>query len=126
MLEATYDWAGLRSIALIVTLRDDSSKQTLHQRYYTSSLAADAEKFLQASRGHWGIENSLHWQLDITFREDASQVRKDQGAINLHTIRKQALQLLARHPGKMSDKRKRIKVARCIDFFLQKFLNLCF
>ena len=72
-----------------------------------------------AARGHWGIENGLHWQLDISFREDNSQVKADQGAINLHTIRKQALQLLARHPDKMSVKRKRKKIARNNEFLTE-------
>ena len=119
LLEATHSWQGLRSIALIETRRDDGNKQTVQQRYYISSLVTDAEKYLLAARGHWGIENGLHWQLDISFREDNSQVKADQGAINLHTIRKQALQLLARHPDKMSVKRKRKKIARNNEFLTE-------
>lgn len=125
LLEATHSWKGLRSIALIETMRYDGSKQTLQPRYYISSLMADAEKCLRAAGGHWGIENGLHWQLDISFQEDNSQVKADQGAINLHTIRKQALQLLARHPDKMSIKRKRKKMARS-NYFLAEVLKPLF
>ena len=56
-------------------------------RYYISSLPASAEQLLAAIRSHWSIENSLHWTLDVTFREDQCRVRKDHGPQNLATLR---------------------------------------
>ncbi|HSR35331.1 MAG TPA: ISAs1 family transposase, partial [Anaerolineae bacterium] len=62
--------------------------------YFLSSLDGRAEQLLTATRSHWQIENSLHWALDIAFREDESRVRKDHGAQNLATLRHVALNLL--------------------------------
>ena len=56
-------------------------------RYYISSLAASAEQLLAAIKSHWSIENSLHWTLDVTFREDQCRVRKDHGPQNTNTLR---------------------------------------
>lgn len=70
----------------------------------------------QLVRGHWAIENKLHWQLDFTFREDDSRVIKSNGPANLHLIRKWALHLLKKDPQKISIKRKRKKAARSNDY----------
>ena len=67
-------------------------------------------------RGHWGIENNLHWQLDLTFGEDANRVQRRQGAENLALVRRLALGLLKRHPGKESIACKRLSAALDTDF----------
>ena len=61
----------------VVGRRDTDTGITVQPRYYISSLDVSAERLLDAIRAHWSIENSLHWSLDVTFREDQSRVRKD-------------------------------------------------
>lgn len=72
-------WPGLRSIVLVESQRIHAGKTSLEQRYFLSSLPADAKKLLNAVRTHWTIENSLHWVLDVTFREDEARTRKGSG-----------------------------------------------
>jgi predicted transposase YbfD/YdcC len=67
---------------------------SLETSYYITSLTSDAVQIARAVRGHWGIENSLHWVLDIAFREDESRIRKDHAPANFATIRHMALNLL--------------------------------
>lgn len=79
-------------------------------RYYISSLEANAEKQAKAARSHWGIENDLHWQLDVTYREDLSRVRKGNGAENLSVVRRATLNILkADKEAKISIKGRRLK-----------------
>ena len=73
------DWPGLCSVVRVVGRRDTDTGITVQPRYYISSLDVSAERLLEAVRAHWSIENSLHWSLDVTFREDQSRVRKDHG-----------------------------------------------
>ena len=101
-------WAGVKSIALIETERFEaepdpdkeakngpvSGETATEKRYVISSLPPDAEQLLQASRRHWGIENGLHWRLDVAFGEDDCQVRTGSGAENLGRVRRLALSLL--------------------------------
>ena len=68
----------------------------METRYYISSLPADAQALLQAVRSHWGIENSLHWVLDMAFREDESRIRTGHAAHNMSILRRLALNLLRR------------------------------
>ena len=66
---------------------------------------------MKASRSHWSIENNLHWQLDVTFREDQCRTRKDHAPLNLAILRHAALNMLKREASTMSIKRKRLKAA---------------
>ncbi len=106
-------WRGLRSIAQITAARTDkkSGESSIEKRFYISSLPPDPVRILTASRAHWSIENNLHWQLDVTFREDECRTRKDHAPRNLATLRRAALNLLRREPSKISLKRKRLKAA---------------
>ena len=70
-------WPGLKSVTLVESTREINGKSTVEYRYYLSSLTADAECIAKAIRGHWGIENSLHWVLDVVFNEDNARNRKD-------------------------------------------------
>ena len=76
-LEGKDKWKGLRSIGMTITESTTRKKTTSEVRYYISSLPANAKTFGNAVRKHWGIETSLHWVLDIAFREDESRIRKD-------------------------------------------------
>jgi len=93
---ASLKWPGLRAIAMVVGERQVGDKITTAVRYYISSLPGSARTMLRAVRRHWGIENSLHWVLDIAFREDKSRVRVGHAAENLSIIRRIALNLLKR------------------------------
>jgi predicted transposase YbfD/YdcC len=89
--------------------------------YYISSMVTDAKTFAAVIRGHWSIENRLHWSLDVLFREDACQVRKDNAPLNLNILRKIALSRLRATPvpqKRFSTKRKIFKARVNPDFHL--------
>jgi predicted transposase YbfD/YdcC len=94
LIRGVQNWAGIRSIAMIVCTRIIDGKETQYVRYYISSLVSDAERILQIVRKHWAIENELHWVLDVAMNEDRSRVRKDQSPENLAVLRHIALNLL--------------------------------
>ena len=87
-------WAGLQTIAMVKSERRSGNESTIETRYFISSLSGEAKLLLKAVREHWGIENGLHWKLDIAFREDDSRVRKGNGAQNFAVVRHIALNLL--------------------------------
>jgi predicted transposase YbfD/YdcC len=92
------DWPGLRSVAMVEATRQVAGQAaTTECRYYISSLEGRDARAMGASiRGHWGIENRLHWLLDMTFQEDQSRIRKGHGAENYSRLRRIALNLLRR------------------------------
>ena len=77
-------------------MREVDGKTTTERRYYLSSLKLDVATFARAVRGHWGVENKLHWVMDVCFREDQSRARTGYAAENLATLRRLALNLLKR------------------------------
>lgn len=87
-------WPGLRSIVKIQSHRKIGAREETETRYYISSLDGNAEQILAAVRRHWGIENSLHWVLDVAFREDHSRIRQGNAAENMSRLRQIALNLL--------------------------------
>jgi predicted transposase YbfD/YdcC len=95
-------WKGLKSIGLATShcLRD--GKETIDVRYYISSLEVEVKEFARAIRGHWRIENSCHWTLDMTFREDESRLREGNLRENFAWLNRFALSLLKQHPGRQS------------------------
>ncbi len=89
-------WEGLKSVGVVEARRTVQGKESVERRYYLSSLKADATKFARAVRGHWGVENSLHWVLDVVFGEDQSRARSGHAAENLAATRRLAVNLLRR------------------------------
>jgi predicted transposase YbfD/YdcC len=91
-------WAGLNTFAMIESTRDLGNKIENDTRFFISSLPMDAERLLEVARGHWAVENSLHWCLDISFREDDCRVRKKNAPENLAILRRFALNLIKNDP----------------------------
>jgi len=103
-------WKDMKSIGMVRATRRIKGQSHTELRYYLSSLGADANVFAQAVRAHWGVENSLHWVLDIAFREDESRIRKDNSPQNYAVLRHIALNLLKQEKtSKRSIKGRRLK-----------------
>lgn len=96
------DWADLSSIGRVISTREVGGRTTQQTRYFISSLPIDANRFARAVRSHWGIENRLHWVLDMTFRDDDSRVRKDQAPKNFAVVKHMAMNLLNKAKDKKS------------------------
>ena len=90
------EFGGAQSIGMVRSKRIIGEKQTVQQRYYLCSFEMDAAKFAHAVRSHWSIENSLHWTLDMSFREDDSRMRAGYSAANFAMMRRMALSLVKR------------------------------
>jgi predicted transposase YbfD/YdcC len=91
-------WENLTTFGMVESTREMGDQTTQETRYFISSLPCDAKRFAEAARDHWGVENSLHWCLDISFREDDSRVRKGHAPENLAIIRRFALSLIKHDP----------------------------
>jgi predicted transposase YbfD/YdcC len=100
-------WKGLGSIGAAMLVCERDGRETCETRYFLSSLPVDIKLFARAVRGHWGIENTCHWSLDFTFREDQSRVRDRRSRENMAWLNRFALSLLQQHPGKHSLAMKR-------------------
>lgn len=118
-LHGRSDWKGLKTIGAVVRVCEQNGIETTDTRYYMSSLRRHGQRFAQAVRGHWGIENSLHWSLDVTYREDDSRVRNRTFAENLAWLRRFTLSLVKQHPGKQSQIMKRRMASWSVDFLMQ-------
>jgi predicted transposase YbfD/YdcC len=93
-------WEGLKSVGMVESVREVGDKTTTERRYFLSSLPLGVETFARAVRSHWGVENKLHWVMDVCFREDQSRARAGYAAENLATLRRFALNLLRREKTK--------------------------
>lgn len=93
-------WEGLKTVGMVEAIREVGEVRTVERRYYLSSLPLGVETFARAVRGHWGVENKLHWVLDVQMREDQSRARTGHAAENLATLRRLALNLLKREKTK--------------------------
>ena len=123
-LSTAGDWPGLRSAGMVRSERREGERVSVETRYYISSLESDAQRMLGAARNHWGIENSVHWVLDVSFREDDSRVRTGNAPENLATVRHAALNLLRQDKhSKRSIKAKRKLAAWDNDYLLSILSN---
>ncbi len=115
-------WKGVKTLVRVVserTVNDVTSSQT---RYYISSEEKDASFYNISIRGHWSIENQLHWHLDVTFKEDACRSRKGNAPENLNILRKMALHRIATMDDKLSLKKRRFRASMNVDY-LQKVVG---
>ena len=113
------DWCGLKTLGAAVRIYEQDGVKKSDVRYYLCSLRRNGKQFGNAVRGHWGIENSLHWCLDMTYREDESRVRNRNFAENLSWLRRLTLSLIKQHPGKESNTMKRRMAGWSIDYLMQ-------
>lgn len=93
-------WEGLKSVGVVESTREIGEEKTIERRYYLCSLRLDVEMFARAVRSHWGVENKVHWIMDVCFHEDQSRARAGYAAENLATLRRLALNLLKKETSK--------------------------
>jgi predicted transposase YbfD/YdcC len=118
-LPVLHRWAGLKTIGIAVLTCLRAGKQTTELRYYLSSLDVGVKNFARAVRGHWGIENSCHWTLDFTYREDESRIRDKHVRENFAWLNRFTLSLLKQHPDKASIVMKRRSCGWSDEFLTQ-------
>ena len=116
------EFGGAQSIGMVRAKRIIGEKQTVQQRYYLCSFEMDAAKFAHAVRSHWSIENSLHWTLDMSFREDDSRMRTGYSAQNFAMMRRMALSLVKRDTTSKKSLKRRRKICQYNDSYLERML----
>jgi predicted transposase YbfD/YdcC len=122
-LRGQADWPDLRVVGMCAHERTVAGKTSEQVRYFIGSRHAGARAYGKVLRGHWAIENGLHWQMDINFAEDASRIHQRSAAENFAVLRRIALSLLKRHPAEMSIACKRVAAAADTNF-LEEILNV--
>jgi predicted transposase YbfD/YdcC len=122
-ITSTTNWPNVQSIGVIEATRSTGEETTVKRRYFISSLASNAERLLTTARTYWGIENKLHWVLDLAFREDESRVRKDNGPQNFAVLRHIALNLLRGEDSAEISIRAKRKLAGWDNDYLLKVLT---
>jgi predicted transposase YbfD/YdcC len=124
-LEPLHEWPDLHTLLAVETIRsvNGTDKTEAEIRYFLSSCSDDPAVLAQAIRRHWSIENSLHWVLDVTFREDDSRVRHRTAARNLALLRKIALNLLAADRSRQTSLRGRRKKAAWNDDYMLRIIT---
>ncbi|NEV65460.1 ISAs1 family transposase, partial [Thiorhodococcus minor] len=108
-LSETERWKGLRSLGMVERECWSNGEHSLERRYFINSIPAQAKRFAEAVRGHWGIENKLHWRLDVLFREDANRITKGHAPAILTGIRHLCMNLFEQEPSKLRMSKKRRK-----------------
>lgn len=123
-IELRERWPNLRSVARIESQRETRGQVQTDTRYVISSLPADAQRILYVARTHWAIENGLHWCLDVTFNEDASQIRLRNAALNFSFLRRLAINLFRTDSSRALSLPKKRKAAAWNPDYLAQVLNL--
>jgi predicted transposase YbfD/YdcC len=122
-LQEDHNWPGLTAIGKVVRLRETATKTTTETAYYLLSTALSGERFNEVVRSHWGVENQLHWRLDVVMNEDQDRTRLGHGPNNLAILRHMALNVMQKDPTKGS-LRGKFKRAGWDDAYLTKLLAL--
>lgn len=123
-VDPTNKWEKLQSIGMVESVRTLDGKTTVETRYYISSLPNDAQKLGHAIRSHWGIENQLHWVLDVAFNEDKCRIRKDNAPQNFAVLRHLAMNLLKREKtAKVGFENKRLRAGWDNDYLEKVLVN---
>jgi predicted transposase YbfD/YdcC len=117
-------WADLQTIVRVQRQRRIGAKIEQETAYYISSLPPNAQQILDATRTHWSVENSLHWVMDVIFREDESRIRKHNSPQNMAVLRQIALNILKQDTSKGSLKQKRYRATLDDAFLLQLLAQL--
>ena len=115
-LRKRHKWPGLKGIVVVESRRESGCKVETETRLFITSSAMDAERMAPFVRGHWAVENSLHWVLDMVFRDDECRIRTENAPVNFATIKHIATNLLRKAPGKGSMLMKSHKAAWDDDF----------
>ena len=121
-LKQRHDRPGLKRLVIVESIREIGDKTERETRLYITSLAIEAEPMAAIVRSHWAIENSLHWVMDMVFRDDECRVRTDHAPANFTTLKHMAHNLIRKAPGKDSLRLRR-KVAAWDDDFLASLLT---
>jgi len=124
-LEKVDDFSGCSAIGMVESIRTVNGKTSIETRYFILSFIATMELFAQCVRKHWCIENSLHWILDVAFREDQSRIRKDNTPANMATIRRVGVNMLKQEKTKNVGIETKRKAAGWNTKYLEKVLGIC-
>lgn len=122
-LDQKQDWKGLKTIGMVESERHIDEKVSVEKRFFIASINKDAKLLAKAVREHWGIENKVHWVLDVAFQEDDNRIRKDHALENLAVIRHIALNLLRSEKSQKVGIKAKRKMAGWDDSYLQKVLG---
>ena len=110
-LPNTAQWAGFNSIGMVERDCIQGEKHTIERRYFICSINEDAKLFAKAVREHWGVENPLHWRLDVIMGDDASRIKKDNGATIMTSLRHLCMNLFEGEPSSLSLAKKKRKAS---------------
>lgn len=120
--EEKQEWEGLKTFGMAKTITEQNGKITEEERYYLCSNGLDVKSFAKAVRGHWGVENSCHWVLDVIFKEDESRARSGHAAQNLGTTRGLSMNLIRKEITHKRGIKGRVKRAGWDHKYLEKIL----
>lgn len=121
-LAASHDWPGLAAVGKVTAARETGARTTTSTRYFVASWRLNAAELNRLARGHWGIENQLHWVLDVVMNEDQARARKDNAPENLALLRRLALNIIKRNTDKGSNRLK-FNRAGWNNTFLRKLIS---
>jgi predicted transposase YbfD/YdcC len=126
LINSSEKWANLESIGLVESVRIINGKISVETRYFITSLDNNVELFAKSVRGHWGIENSLHWILDVAMREDKSRIRKDNAPANFAVLRHIAINVLRQNKSKKIGVRSKQFLAAIDESYMNEILEMMF